>query len=315
MAERSAQVKVTSGIKKPMLAIKVEDVKDLVFPLLATAKLDGIRALAVKDGTRLVLVSRNFKPIPNIHIQNLFATKILSGMDGEIIIEKDGIPIDFNEISSIVMSDNKEIPSDLSVRYYLFDYVKDSLDKPYIERIKDLENLDLDTDFKKLIPTELNNQKDLDDYYQELLTEGYEGIILRSKNSPYKEGRSTFKEHFLMKLKPFEDAEAKVIELQELLKNDNESSENVFGHSHRSSCKAGMVPMNTLGAFIVEDLKTGLKFSIGTGVNLTLEKRKEIWDNKSEFIGKIIKYRFQSVGVKELPRFPSWLGFRDERDI
>ena len=48
-------------ITKPMLAGKVKDLDKIDYPVYATPKLDGIRAVMI-DGK---LVSRNFKAIPN----------------------------------------------------------------------------------------------------------------------------------------------------------------------------------------------------------------------------------------------------------
>jgi DNA ligase-1 len=60
---------------RPMLACK--DATGLKFPLLASAKIDGVRAL-VKDGK---VLSRSLKPIPNRHVQEMFGS--LEGADGE----------------------------------------------------------------------------------------------------------------------------------------------------------------------------------------------------------------------------------------
>ena len=83
----------------------------------------------------------------------------------------------------------------------------------------------------------------------------------------------------------------------------------------RSSKKADKQKADTLGEFFVKDVKTGLEFYIGTGQGLTKALRKEIWNNKDSYVGKLIKYKYQPSGQKDLPRFPSWLGFRDERDM
>ena len=51
---------------KPMLAALCEDVTKLRYPVIASPKLDGIRALVI-DGQ---LVSRTLKPIPNRYVQS-----------------------------------------------------------------------------------------------------------------------------------------------------------------------------------------------------------------------------------------------------
>lgn len=95
--------------------------------------------------------------------------------------------------------------------------------------------------------------------------------------------------------------------------NDNEQTEDAFGNSERSSKKENMRPGNTLGALLVRK-SDGIEFKIGTGQGLTAELRKEIWDNKDKYLGKLAHYRSQPHGVKEKPRIPVWHGFRDPRD-
>lgn len=63
---------------RPMLSATVTEVAALRFPLLASHKLDGIRALVLGG----VVVSRNLKPIPNRHVQALFGRREYEGLDG-----------------------------------------------------------------------------------------------------------------------------------------------------------------------------------------------------------------------------------------
>jgi hypothetical protein len=63
-----------------MLAAAYREGVDLSFPLLATPKIDGVRALVV-DGR---LVSRSFKLIPNVALRAALETMLPEGADGEI---------------------------------------------------------------------------------------------------------------------------------------------------------------------------------------------------------------------------------------
>ena len=53
---------------KPMLATAIEDVSTIKFPVLASQKLDGIRA-TVQGGR---LLSRSLKEFPIVHVQAFF---------------------------------------------------------------------------------------------------------------------------------------------------------------------------------------------------------------------------------------------------
>ena len=72
-----------------------------------------------------------------------------------------------------------------------------------------------------------------------------------------------------------------------------------------------LVPTNTLGSLVLKYNDT--TFSCGTGFDDKL--RKEIWDNKELYLGKLASIRYMSVGSKDLPRIPSFIGFRHAEDI
>jgi len=143
-------------------------------------------------------------------------------------------------------------------------------------------------------------------------------VMIRDPQGPYKNGRSTEREGWLLKLKRFVDSEARVTGFVEQLHNANEATINELGSTARSSAKAGLVPAGTLGKFLAVDVNgrfPGLELKIGTGKGLTLALRNEIWNNQAKYMGKLVKYRFQEIGVKDAPRIPVWLGFRDPDDM
>lgn len=289
-------------IVKPMLAETLEDTSTLKFPVACTPKLDGIRCLKINGE----VLSRKFKQIPNHHIRNLIANECPDTLDGELMIKG----ATFNQIQSGVMSEDGEP----NFEYWVFDYVNEhGISLPYSKRIENLDNLTLPSFCKKVIPNIVNNEGELLEIEQKWLAEGYEGVMMRSLASPYKCGRSTLREGYLLKLKRFKDSEAEVLDFEELMNNHNEATIDELGHTKRSAHKAGFVPANKLGAFVVRDIKTSLVFKVSTGMDDNL--RKQIWSNRSTYVGKLIKYKYQEIGMKELPRFPVFLGFRDERDL
>lgn len=300
-------------IKKPMLAASMEDSKgnpvtfeDLKYPLFASIKLDGIRALKVNGQ----VLSRSFKPIPNTHIQAMM-TSLPDGLDGELVV----VGEEFAGTSSAVMSRD----GTPNFQFQIFDYVKDDLNKPFSQRLVDLEQLKSSgilPDFCVIVKQVIvNSANELSKFEEIAISEGHEGVMIRKPDSPYKCGRSSFREGYLIKIKRFIDSEAEIIGFEERMKNENEATIDELGYTKRSSAKDGLVPANTLGTLIVRDIHDGREFGIGTGKGLDDVLRKTIWDNKDKYLGKIIKYRFQEVGVKDLPRIPSFQGFRDEIDM
>jgi DNA ligase-1 len=169
--------------------------------------------------------------------------------------------------------------------------------------------------FFPVLPVTIHNLDEMDVFEQKCIDEGFEGIMIRSVNGPYKLGRSTENEGYLLKLKRFEDSEAEVLELVEKLRNDNEATKDNTGHTKRQTLQENMTPMNTLGAMVVKDVRTGVKFNIGSGFDDLL--RETVWKDKANYVGKTIKYRHQPSGAKEAgaPRFPVFIGFRHPNDM
>ena len=89
----------------PMLASDAE-LDKLRFPLLASAKLDGVRAV-VKNG---VVLSRSLKKIPNDYVQSLF--KHLEHFDGELIVGEPTSKTCYRDTVSGVMSKYRDWETD-----------------------------------------------------------------------------------------------------------------------------------------------------------------------------------------------------------
>lgn len=286
-------------LKQPMLACA--DVPCLEtqvkYPCFIQAKLDGIRCIAINGQA----YSRKMKLIPNQFIQKVFAELNLHGFDGELMVHGD-----FNKVQSAVMSEDGEP----DFYYVVYDMWNNEL--PYLNRIEDIEENLPKSKYLQVIQTEqVINFKAAENWLEEFIYLGYEGAMLRSFTSPYKQGRSTFKEGYLLKLKKFLDDEAIVIGFEERLHNTNEQERDERGYAKRSSKKEGMVGANTLGSLIVK--WNDIEFGVGSGFNDA--QRKEIWENKEEYLGKLVTFKYQEVHQKTgTPRFPVFKWFRKEYD-
>lgn len=290
-------------ITRPLLAETLEDVSLLRFPVIVTPKLDGIRVLKVNGKA----VTRKFKDLPNRFVRKQLETILPDGIDGEVMSSGS-----FQDIQSKIMSFDGEP----DFTFHAFDYVQDSLDVSYENRLKSLENWysSIADSRIKLVPSVLiENQEELLKIEEKYLSMGYEGVMIRCPKGRYKCGRSTLREQILLKLKRFKDDEAEVIGFEERFKNTNEKEKDELGLSKRSSKKDGLVASDTLGALVVKNIKTGQVFNIGSGFDDDL--RKEIWTNKEKYLNKIIKYKYQELGMLDLPRFPVFIGFRSELDL
>ncbi len=290
---------------RPMLACDFDAAK-LKFPVLASPKLDGIRCI-VMNGK---LFSRSLKPIPSRHINEVLGSMNLDGLDGELVVGDATAPDCYNRTTSHVMAQDKVF----DFTFYVFDH--HGLDVPYDLRYDQAHMMinRLDSPSVKFLQhVWLHNEDEMIQYEKEALDQGFEGIMLRDPKGRYKHGRSTVREGILLKVKRFTDSECVILGFEEQMHNTNVKVTNELGRSKRSSHQDGMVGKKTLGALVVRDCVTGIDFNIGTGMDDQM--RKMIWDSKSEFLGKIVKYKSFIVGAMEKPRFPVFLGFRDPIDM
>jgi len=293
---------------KPMLADnKIPTLDQIRFPVFVSPKLDGIRC-TVQNGA---LYSRSLKLIPNKQVQEKFR-ELPDGMDGELIV---GDPTNdpYRRTVSVVMSEDE--PAD-DVFYYVFDKFSGNL--TFDARKDQLYRYQEGFNFPgvRYVPHFLCHMREtLEMAEQEYLTQGFEGAMLNDPNGTYKQGRSTIKEGKLLKLKRFEDAEAKIVGFVEEQQNTNEAKTNELGRTERSSHKAGMVGKGTLGALEVVGVGAfdGMKFNIGGG--FTQELKRQLWAQREELLGKLVVYKHFPIGNYDLPRMPIFKGLRDKRDL
>ena len=299
-------------IKRPMLAAKATDEElQALFKrghsFLLSPKIDGIRALVVNGQ----LVSRTLKPIRNYYTQALFGRPELEGLDGELVV---GNPWDKNlmqQTSSGVMSyDGKP-----DVTFYVFDYWNKSFGfRDRLEQVKAFNIQKGWVNIKYVNHTIAHNYDYLLRMEEEYLSQGYEGVMLRHPNGPYKQNRSTLREAYLVKVKRFSDGEAIVTGSEPLYRNLNAATLDERGYTKRSHSKDGKVADDLLGNLLVRDLSSGAEFSIGSG--FTEAQRIQLWEERNSLHGRIVKYKsFKNAGVKDAPRHPIFLGFRHEDDM
>lgn len=311
---------------KPMRATDVDPDK-LKFPLMAFPKIDGVRALVIDDK----LVARSGKPFKNKLNSDYYSLAEFNGFDGEMVVDRvsgDGI---CNETTSALTTIKGVVPT----RFCLFDHVVDGTkERPYIkryewlcERVKQLtfEYPDL---LGKLwvIPYQMvYNADELEAYKDSTISQGYEGVILRDPDAPYKYGTSTAKEGYYLRIKEFMDAEILVTGILEGSENTNEMTRSPMGKAERSTHKDNMIPNGMVGTIqgkLLDDVRYGGKVILTKGQHvevspgkLSHNERKAYFEDQSLIVGKIVRFQFFPVGVKDKPRFPTFQTFRDPVDV
>lgn len=294
---------------RPMLAARESPASTpdfferLKYPMLASPKLDGIRAIP-----RGAVLSRTGKPLPSRQVQELY--RDLLPFDGELT-EGDPTSGDvYHRTDSHVMSADK--PGDITL--HVFDYADEStLRMPFYERLELVESILTISKTLTIVPHKyIEDQDELLAYEAEQLALGYEGIMMRDPVAPYKNGRSTFNQGWLLKLKRFEDDEAVLVDILEGDNNNNELKSDELGFAKRSSMKAGKTPSGMAGRYMVRHKGEVIKVAPG---HFNHADRREHLLNKEKYIGLTLKFRHFARGVKDLPRFPRAIGFRAQIDL
>ena len=296
-------------MRKPMKAHTLNTLEEIPKEwwgmLCQSVKLDGIRGFQ-EDG---VTLSNTRKPLPNRYMQSIMSNSDFHLLDGELVVGSPNAPDVYNRTQSGIMSRDGEP----DFRFYAFDTMQPDI--PFHERIQTL--WELEQKHPDVIRVVQQNTPETVEHaekvYQDFLEEGFEGIILRRIDGGYKFGRSTFRQGWLMKLKPKDRAEGVIIGVDPQLKNCNPATLDEFGHTERSSHQDNLIPQDLVGRFRL--LIPGYDLVCGAGSGLTLPQRRELWPQRHNLLGKIVTGEFLPIGVKDRPRQMIFKGFRDVSDL
>lgn len=311
---------------KPMLAPNESvDLNSIKYQILASYKFDGIRCI-FKNGE---ILSRSLKQIQNKQLRLKLEPLRKYSEDNDIILDGEIYSPDltFQQITSFVMTQDFEdkksikkyghivqIPDHL--KFYCFDYLDEGLfeDIYFDTRIKFVRD-----NMKQFggiaVPIDhklLNSKEEVENYFEEALTDGYEGLILRDPKGTYKFGRGTIREGLIYKLKPFVTIDAKVTGVvQSTIVDPNaEKTINELNRSVTSKKKNDRILIEKASAFNVEYKGKELKVVLA----MNDEEKEEVWKNKDSYIGKMIEYKGMLIGAKDVPRHPVMIRFRRDKN-
>jgi DNA ligase-1 len=271
--------------------------------------MDGIRCLFINGQ----MVSRSFKPIRNKVLQEKFkglkeySAKFKHILDGELYMPG----ASFQDITSWVMTENKAVPADF--KFYWFDCVvggdfPDIL-MPFEKRIDLVPIGDV---LVKVEQKKLYIPDDVQTMFEEALSNGYEGLILKSPSSHYKNGRATINEGLMYKVKPFETFDGEIVEVIQSTeaREGSEKSLDNFGYSKTSKKKDDRVLIEKASAFRVKYNGTTVKVTLA----MSDEDKETVWEHRDAYIGKWIEYKGMQIGAKDVPRHPVFVRFRVDKD-
>ena len=230
-------------------------------------KLDGVRAYW--DGTRLISRRGNVMHAPEWFIQD-FPNLAL---DGELWMGRNS----HERLSGAVRRQRPIDQEWRKIRFMVFDLPNSTeIFDRRLQRLRAMQRESASPYWQLVEQFRVPDHQQLMERLEAVARQGGEGLMLHRGDSLYRSGRS----NDLLKLKPYLDAEATVIE-----------------HLPGKGRFAGM-----MGALLVE-MDNGKRFRIGTGFSDS-ERRNP------PPIGSVITYKYHGLTNNGVPRFASFLRVR-----
>ena len=204
---------MTDNLIKPSLAANYEAERAkgaLCFPYYCQPKIDGVRVLVTLTDGVVTLLSRNGNKLSLPHLSAALTPCLTDNpgiiLDGELYSPD----LSFTTLCSAIRSAESEDKT--KVMLYLFDcYNPDRPKQSYKDRYKALSDL-IDAPFVVLVESmAVKSHKAVERALETFIGLGYEGAMIKSISSPYKQGRSSA----IMKYKKFLDSEFEVSEIGE----------------------------------------------------------------------------------------------------
>lgn len=258
-------------VRLPMLASDyLESGHRISYPCFVSEKLDGVRSLTFTEESDIHYLSRGGKSYPNhphitAQLELLFNETGFEAFDGELYIH--GMLL--QHINSLVKKPQQQ---SADLLYCIFDV---PTDKPFSERLKDLEKVNQAvkhlglTHIKVVMCREVANEEEARRMMDIFLSRGFEGLMLRNLQGMYEWNNRSGD---LQKWKDFKDLEARVVSVT----------------SDRNG--EGVLTCAFDGKFF--DVK----------MRGTHEYRE--YENQKKLIGKWITVKYQALTEDGLPQFP-----------
>jgi DNA ligase-1 len=271
-------------------------------------KLDGVRMLAIVRRDSVELMSRNGKPLinfPQIEKEILELTKLKAflnqWLDDGFVLDGEVIGESFQQLMKQAQRKSDVETTDMIYNIFdvipLVDFERGFWNMRQRNRIQILEQLRPRLENSKCLQISEGILVDLSmkegnttlqEYFEEALKLGYEGIMIKNMEAPYQTKRTDA----WMKLKPTSTFDLVVVGLEEGTgKNEGR-----------------------LGALVCEGEDDGKLIRVNVGSGLTDEQRQQIWEDKETTIDMVVEVMADVVtqnqdGSYSL-RFPRFVRFR-----
>jgi len=262
-------------------------------PWLVQPKLDGERCRMLVEpgpqGLRCLLLSSSeelITSVPHINEAGLYLPP--GEYDGELYTHG----LNQNQIHSIVSRRVNQSSDYLSIQLHIFDLAIET--QSQLERTSTLKKLTQWPPY--LIPVQTKvcwSIKELYDFYDQAISEGYEGFVVRNLFALYIRRRATH----MMKFKPKKTDIYPIWDVEEAISESGTS-------------------LSMIGAFVCRDLE-GSIFRVGAG-HLTHSERKLWWEEfKDTGLRRLfLEVEYQTLSTKEkVPLFSRALRVITEKEV
>lgn len=297
------------------LATSCEDRPQMKGEMRLEPKLDGVRVLMwcsydqFTDQRTVVSFSRNGKVFDNFgHIESQISDQLdkiaLRSRYNDFFLDGEVVGKSFNELMRVARK-KENVNADDSF-FHVFDFIPvEDFNRGYwnaqlhkrlavLDKIKPFINKMSNVEYPDHLIVNLDTSQGRDQmerYAKDCVTDGYEGIMIKSLDAPYECKRSTF----WMKWKPVITVDLTIVEVEQ-------------GTGKNS---------NRMGAFVCEGVDNNKFIRVNVGSGVSDSEREEYWLNKDVLIGQTVEILCDSIsqnqdGTYSL-RFPRFIRFRDDK--
>lgn len=289
------------------------------YPAFIQPKLDGHRCIAIITDDEATLWSRTRKPItgvPHIAQQLLdtFGDVAATMPNGQIILDGELYNHDyrdkFEELTSKIRQSTPK-PGHEVVQYWVYDFVASGYD--FGQRIGALDALKGLAEGRGTSPSlifvdtvNVDSSEEMIKLFGVFVDHGFEGAMVRNASGMYVGKRS----YDLQKVKIMQDAEFEVVDVEE-------GRGKMKGHAMFvcllpcEQCKGvGDYPPRTRQVCNMCNRQRGKTFRVK--MMGAMDDLKTMYDNREQYIGKMLTVKFQKLSAEGIPIFPVAVRFRED---
>lgn len=283
---------------------KIEDFLKMNKEFYVNYKYDGVRLIVILDvesksvelwsrnGRRYILPFLEDDIVSSLDFDSMRGIKRIM-FDGELVLGNN----DFQSVMRVARRKNVKMDMFKDVKYYIFDCVmNERYDEKLKDRVENLKSIFVEyglsaSKFCRMVDYWIrNSERDIINDLEVAISSGYEGLVLKSINSPYRKERSID----WIKVKKFDTIDAVVLDVEK-------------GKGALKDVVAKLIC-----SYYNEDIGKEVIFAVGSGLN---DKLRNEWTRDSnKIVGKVIEVKYQELFDDGVPRFPVFVRVRDDKD-